>query len=189
MNKRIVCLSGPSGVGKTSYIKRLTKKYNFLLPQTVTTRKKRDDDGPHYRYIDKEEFIEMTYKKYFAEWDEYLGHYYGTSMASIDNILQAKNSAGCILDITPKSCLDIKNLYPNALIISLLPDNPEWLLTRLQKRNNQPLEEIIQRMETVQSIVQNSLQLGENLVYANYSEDSWDETFAQIETIIFNGAE
>ncbi len=184
MRGRVVCLVSPSGVGKTSYAKRLVKKYNFVLPTVVTTRQQRSDDSENYQYISESIFFEMVRSGSFLEWDRYSNYYYGTLAQSVKEIIDSEHPSGVILDLTPVGCQKIKKLMPSAVVIALLPDNHVWLFERLISRNSQPPKEIQMRTKLLNSYLDEVNSLTCKKVYASFSPDSWDNTFEAIEKIV-----
>ncbi|MEK7527284.1 MAG: hypothetical protein AAB537_02650 [Patescibacteria group bacterium] len=183
---KVVCFVGPSGVGKTSYAKRLVEKHNFTLPTVVTTRQQRsDDDGKHYLYVTESIFIEMINSGSFLEWDRYSGHYYGTPLQSVEEMLNSGCYHGIVLDLTPDGCRKVKEKMPTTIIIALLPDDPAWLFKRLTSRNSQSPEEIQTRMNLLKSYLDDIESLICNRIYANFSPDSWDKTFEAIKQVVF----
>lgn len=185
MQGRVVCLVGPSGVGKTSYAKRLVKKYGFAVPTVITTRQRRSDDGENYQYVLESTFLEMVNSGFFLEWDKYSDYYYGTLAQSVKEIVDSKHPSGVILDLTPIGCQKVKKTIPSAVIIALLPDNPSWLFKRLISRNSQSPEEIQMRTKLLSSYLDEINLLTCKKVYTSFSSDSWDNTFAAIAKIIF----
>jgi len=184
----IVCFTGPSGVGKTSYTKRLIEKYNFILPTIATTRLRRTDDGNNYMYVSEALFLQMMENNSFVEWDKYLDCYYGTLLKDFNESLTLKNTNGLILDLTPNGCNKIKEMYPSAIIIAILPDDSSWLIKRLIDRNSQSIEEIKKRTGILEEYISKLKTLQCDFIYANYSEKSWDNTFKKIERIILKKA-
>lgn len=73
-NKKVISFVGPSGVGKTSYAKRLIEKHDFVLPTVATTRCPRTDDSNHYLYVTEATFLKMAISDNFIEWDNYLNY-------------------------------------------------------------------------------------------------------------------
>jgi len=185
MDCKVICFVGPSGVGKTSYAKRLMKKYNFIFPSVVVTRKQRSDDDECYLYVNESTFIEMVNSGRFIEWDKYSNYYYGTLLQSVEEIKRLGYHSGIVLDLTPNGCRGVKRAIPDAIIIALLPDNPEWLYERLKGRSSQPLEEIRARTNLLRSYLDEIELLACKKVYASFSPDSWNQTFKEIEDIIF----
>jgi len=185
MQGRVVCLVGPSGVGKTSYAKRLVKKYGFAVPTVITTRQRRSDDGENYQYVLESTFLEIVNSGFFLEWDKYSDYYYGTLAQSVKEIVDSKHPSGVILDLTPIGCQKVKKTIPSAVIIALLPDNPSWLFKRLISRNSQSPEEIQMRTKLLSSYLDEINLLTCKKVYTSFSSDSWDNTFAAIAKIIF----
>jgi guanylate kinase len=185
MQSKVVCFVGPSGVGKTSYAKRLVKKYGLAVPTVITTRQRRSDDGENYQYVSESTFLEMVKLGSFLEWDRYLNYYYGTLAQSVKEIINSKHPSGIILDLTPVGCQKVKKLMPSAVVIALLPDNPEWLIERLISRNSQISEEIQLRTKLLNSYLDEVNSLACKKVYASFSADSWDDTFEAIEKIVF----
>ncbi len=183
---KIVCLVGPSGVGKTSYAKRLMNKYNFVLATIVTTRRPRSDDGKNYQYVTETVFTEMIHSGVFLEWDKYSDYYYGTLAQNVEDAVCSGDCFGVVLDLTPNGCRKVVSAIPSAILVAVLPDNPSWLFERLRSRNSQPLEEIRERTKLLQHYLREIDLLACKKAYASFSPDSWDKTFEAIEQIIFS---
>lgn len=178
---KVICFVGPSGVGKTSYTKRLIGKYNFGLPTVVTTRQPRSDDDGRYLYVTDPTFIEMVSSDYFLEWDRYSDYYYGTLLRSVEEFANSVHHCGVILDLTPRGCRKVKKLIPTAIVIALLPDDPAWLFERLISRSSQSLEEIQRRTNLLKGYLDEVELLNCTKIYASFSPESWDKTFEAVE--------
>jgi len=181
---KIVCFVGPSGVGKTSYIKRLVRAFGFQVPAVVTTRKSRVDDGQNYIYLSKSEFLRMISEKKFIEHDSYNGYYYGTIKDTVMEIFHSSKACGCVLDLTPEGCRQVKAVIPEAIIISLLPDDVGWLKKRLFERGFDSSKAIRQRTKILESFIEDVKNLDSRIIYCNYNPESWDSTFSEIVSII-----
>ncbi|MCL5781921.1 MAG: AAA family ATPase [Patescibacteria group bacterium] len=182
---KIVCLVGPSGVGKTSFTRRLTERYDLRLPTVVTTRKARIDDDGRYKYVTEEEFVSMIGQDYFLEWDKYMDYYYGTPMHCIPGMATCSLDRIMLLDLTPKGCLKVRTKFPDALIIALLPDDPTWLETRLIGRNSQPMSEIKARVRLLHEYLAEIERLPDcKKVFVSFSPESWDRTSEEIASLI-----
>lgn len=182
---RTVCLVGPSGVGKTSYARRLVNTRGFALPSVVTTRQRRSDDDGRYRYVTDPIFAKMVDSGQFLEWDKYSHYRYGTLRESVEEIINSGRFSGIILDLTPTGCQKVLEVIPKAIVIALLPDDPKWLFERLMSRGSQPRQEINARTRLLESYLAEMNRLVCKKVYARFASSSWDNTFREIETAIF----
>ena len=135
MNKQgiLLIISGPSGSGKGTIVERLCEKNNFSLSISATTRKPREyeKDGVHYFFHTREEFEKMRDRKELLEWAEFCGNYYGTPRKYVTEQLMAGNNV---------------ILYPEGVLIFMVPPNLEELGNRLTKRGTEDKETINKRL-------------------------------------------
>ena len=85
--KKLIILTGPSGVGKGTVVKKiLGKEKNFWLSISATTRQPREGekDGENYYFLNQEKFKEMIEQSMFLEWAQFAGNYYGTPLSSVN---------------------------------------------------------------------------------------------------------
>jgi guanylate kinase len=135
---KLIIISGPSGVGKSSICKELVKRMdNACLSISVTTRPKSKDEvnGKDYRFISKEQFQERINKGLLLEYAEVFGHLYGTPKDMVEQALQAGKTT--ILEIDVKGARQIKMIYPDAVMIFILPPRQKDLAERMNKRGRE----------------------------------------------------
>lgn len=140
-------IAAPSGAGKSSLVKALLELDSKLAVSiSHSTRKPRgqEQNGREYWFIDVATFQDMVEKGDFVEWAEVHGNLYGTSKIAIEN--RVKNGEDVVLEIDWQGALQIKSLFPHAILIFILPPSWEELQQRLQRRGEDPLEVIETRM-------------------------------------------
>ncbi len=142
-NKKVVVISGYSGVGKSTLIKHVLKNFNQTkLSVSCTTRTPRpgEYDGQDYYFIDKNKFKTLIANNEFIEYTECFGNYYGTLKSEINQILD--NDLICILDIEFEGAYNVlvKNILGNDIdCVGILIEAPcrDDLKTRLIARGEQ----------------------------------------------------
>ncbi len=142
----LLIISGPSGSGKGTVVEQLCKKENFSLSISATTRAPREyeKDGIHYFFHTKEEFLLMQEHKELLEWAEFCGNYYGTPRKYVvEQLLQGKN---VILEIEVQGALQVKKIYPDGVLVFLMPPNLEELGKRLTNRGTEDKDTINRRI-------------------------------------------
>lgn len=142
----IVVISGPSGSGKGTIVNELIKNEQYALSISATTRKPRigEKEGIHYFFMSKEEFLEMINKEELVEWAEFCDNYYGTPKSYIeDKINKGKD---VILEIEVQGALQVKKIYPEAILIFIIPPSLTELKNRLLKRGTETSEIIEKRL-------------------------------------------
>lgn len=143
----LFCLSGPSGVGKDTLIHELQKTFPELRHSiSMTTRPPRSHEveGVHYYFTKRENFEKLVAQNEIIEYDEFCGHYYGTPLKPLVQAVEA--GIDVCFDITVKGSLRLKQLYPEAVLIFIMPPSRQTLLERLQKRRTEALEVIQKRL-------------------------------------------
>lgn len=109
-NGGVVCLVGPTGSNKNAVARELSEHYGMVKPATATTRPRRsDEEDSNYRFLDEAAFIAAREAGAFLETTVYSGHYFGTSAADIDSIVNAGKCAVIPIDIC--GALTLKNRY------------------------------------------------------------------------------
>jgi guanylate kinase len=140
-------VAAPSGAGKSSLVNSMLElDHHLALSVSHTTREPRgqEQQGREYHFIDEAEFRAMAKRGDFFEWAEVHGHLYGTSRAAIEQRIQGGQDV--VLEIDWQGALQIKNLFPNAILIFILPPSWEELLQRLKRRGEDRPEVIERRM-------------------------------------------
>lgn len=140
-------VAAPSGAGKSSLVKALLELDSHLAVSiSHTTRKPRgqEQDGREYWFVDEASFRGMIERGDFFEWAEVHGNLYGTSKPAVQQRLE--HGEDVILEIDWQGALQIKKLFPDAVLIFILPPSYEELLQRLHRRGEDQPDVIEQRM-------------------------------------------
>lgn len=144
----IFILSAPSGGGKTTMINRLTEVFpDIKLAVSYTTRSRRKGEvaGRDYHFVSEKKFAEMQTRREFAEWAKVHGALYGTPRAFLDG--RIRRGRDVLLDIDVQGAKKIKQRYPQAVSIFLLPPSWRELEKRLALRGTDRWESIRKRLE------------------------------------------
>jgi len=143
----LFAVAAPSGTGKSSLVKALLElDSHVVLSISHTTRKPRgqEQQGREYHFVDEASFRAMVQAGEFVEWAEVHGNLYGTSRGAIEDRIVGGHDV--LLEIDWQGALQIKRLFPNAVLIFLLPPSWDELLLRLQRRGEDDLAVIERRM-------------------------------------------
>ena len=141
-------VAAPSGTGKSSLVKSLLELDSHLVVSiSHTTRAPRgqEQQGREYHFIDTPTFRAKIEHGDFFEWAEVHGHLYGTSRAEIERRIAGGQDV--VLEIDWQGALQIKRIFPNAVLIFILPPSWDELLQRLERRGEDRPEVIAKRME------------------------------------------
>ena len=150
MNKEgiLIVVSGFSGAGKGTIMKALLERYdNYALSISATTRNPRpgEEEGKAYFFKTTEEFEKMIAKDDLIEYAMYVGNYYGTPKAYVEEQLRAGKDV--ILEIEIQGALKVKEKFPNTLLLFVTPPIAEELRKRLEGRGTETQEVIDGRMK------------------------------------------
>jgi len=145
--KRLIILTGPSGVGKGTVIKEILgidKKIWLSISATTREPREGEKDGENYYFLNQDKFKEMIQKNLFLEWAQFAGNYYGTPLSSVNE--KIKKGFTVLLEIEVEGARQIKEKFPNTLSIFLLPPDKEELERRIRNRATEKEEAIKKRL-------------------------------------------
>jgi guanylate kinase len=145
----IFVLSAPSGTGKSTLINRLFADIdNLSFSVSYTTRAPRvgESDGRDYFFVNNAEFDKMLADNDLVEWVQVYQHRYGTGRTWIHN--QIDNSRDVLLDLETAGAKRIKEIFPEATLIFLLPPSAQSLANRLRGRGKDTEEQISIRLQS-----------------------------------------
>ena len=155
---KLVLFSGPSGVGKDSVLDIvLSKDKNLKKSISLTTRAIRDKetDGKDYYFISTDKFNEMIDNGQVLEFAQYGKNFYGTPKAPIDKWLSEGKTI--ILKIEVQGAKKIKELYPDAVGIFIMPPSMDELEKRLRFRGTETEDDIKRRLDIAKGEIENSV--------------------------------
>ena len=141
----LIVISGFSGAGKGTLMKRLVGAYpNYALSVSMTTRAAREGEveGKEYFFATREQFEEKIRQEGFIEYASYCGNYYGTPRDYVEAWLEAGKDV--ILEIEIQAAMKIKEKYPDAVLLFVMPPSAGALRERLVGRGTET-EEVIQK--------------------------------------------
>lgn len=132
---QIVIISGPSGVGKSTITKKIVERLdNTCLSVSMTTRpkSKTEKNGKDYWFITKEEFQDRIDNGMLLEYADVFGNMYGTPKDKVDEMLEDGKTV--VLEIDVQGARQVKTVYPDAVMIFILPPSVKVLSERINKR-------------------------------------------------------
>ena len=181
---KLFVISAPSGTGKTSLIESaLADPYSSKtrLGISCTTREKRpkEEDGVSYFFISEQEFVNKVNKNEFLEYAEVFGNLYGTPR---DWVLSAlEEGENVILELDTQGALQVKEAFPKAKTIFIIPPSYEDLSNRLKKRAQDPIEEIQIRLKEARKEVDIGKDFDQIIV-----NNDFDEALHDLKQFIFS---
>jgi guanylate kinase len=147
----VFILSAPSGAGKTTLYNGLKQFYpEIKLSVSCTTRAKRRGEVPgrDYHFLSQRQFTARRRRGEFAEWAQVHDYFYGTPRAPLDRAVQAGRDI--LLDIDVQGARKIKELYPQAVAVFVLPPSIGELRRRLSARGTDDGKIIQRRLANAQ---------------------------------------
>ena len=144
---RLFVISGASGVGKSTVLKRvMEERKDLTFSVSATTRAPRpgEVDGESYYFVTKEQFEAMIARGEFLEYDAHMDNYYGTPAAQAEEKMK---KGSVILDIEPNGAFNVRKAMPDAVLIFIAPPSLEELHRRLSGRGDTSEEQMKLRLE------------------------------------------
>lgn len=142
----LIIVSAPSGAGKTSLIKEILRQDKQIkLSVSTTTRPPRinEIDGVHYNFVSVEQFEKLQQQNEFIEFAKVHQNYYGTSKTWVEQNLKQNDNVDILLEIDWQGAEQVKKIFPDAILIFILPPSLQILRQRLTDRKTDS-DEVIQ---------------------------------------------
>jgi len=145
---KIVIISGPSGVGKSTICKEVVKRLdNVCLSISVTTRPmaEAEVDGQDYWFLSQQQFRKRINEGSLLEYAEVFGHLYGTPKDKVEVALGAGKTI--ILEIDVQGAREVKSVCPDAAMVFIFPPTEKELAQRIKNRGREGMEAVEERLE------------------------------------------
>ena len=169
-------VSGPSGVGKSTICKEVVKRIEDAhISVSVTTRPKGEGevDGRDYWFVSKEQFEQRIKEGGFLEYAEVFGHLYGTPKDKVDEAPLAGKTV--ILEVDVQGGRRAKAMYPDAVMIFVLPPTQKELAERMNLRGRGDAEVAEERLDGASGEIAAAWQYYDNMVINDDLEQAVNE--------------
>ena len=176
----MICITGPSGTGKSSICHGLLAHDDHLaFSISTTSRAPRpgDVDGQHYHFVSREVFKSLIAQGRFYEYAEVYGNLYGTQRQVVDELLGQGRDV--LLDIDVQGSLNVQKLRPDAVLIFIKPPSLDALRKRLEGRQQDAAEVIERRLRFAEEEIAQADKFGHLVV-----NEQLAQTIAQVRAII-----
>jgi guanylate kinase len=185
---RLFVITGPSGVGKGTLIRRLLERMPELeLSVSATTRAPRagERDGIDYHFMSEDEFDRMVREGRFLEHASYSGKRYGTPRSEVEPRLAAGRSV--VLEIEVQGARQIREAMPDAVQVFIAPPSPAALRTRLENRGTDQPEAIARRLAAAEDELAARTEFG-HVILNDDLELATEELVALVNAIVQAGS-
>ena len=171
----MLIISGPAGSGKGTVNAHLLNTGEFVYSVSATTRAPRpgEKNGVSYHFISKEDFLSRINSGDMLEYTEYCGNFYGTPKKEAEAVLESGKNL--ILEIEVDGAHQVKEKYPDAILIMLLPPSFSIQENRLRSRGTETEEKILARLERTKE----ELADVSSYDYVVYNYDGMDKAAAE----------
>ena len=171
----LLVVSGPAGSGKGTVNSRLIATGDFVFSVSATTRAPRpgEVDGVNYHYITREDFESRIESGEMLEYTDYCGNYDGTPKKEAEQVLNSGKNL--ILEIEVEGAENVKRIYPDAVLVLLLPPSYSVQESRLRGRGTETEEKILLRLARAKEEVERA----GSYDYVVYNHDGRDAEAAE----------
>ncbi|MEB3314090.1 MAG: guanylate kinase [Cyanobacteriota bacterium] len=181
---QLILLTGPSGVGKGTLLQGLCQRHpNFRVSVSATTRAPRpgEVEGKDYYFVSREQFQNLIDQGALLEWAEFAGNYYGTPKAPVMEKLAA--GQGVILEIELEGARQVRQTFPDALQVFVLPPSLTELEHRIRQRGQDSEAAIARRLHRAQVEIEAAPEFDVQIV-----NDQLESALQQLEQVILQTA-
>lgn len=183
---RIIVVSGPSGVGKSTICRRLCAELPAEFSVSWTTRGPRpgERDGVDYRFVSEAAFDELLARNGFAEHAEVYGRRYGTPLEAVERAIAAGRSI--VLEIDIHGATQVRRRFADSRMLFLLPPTPQEQERRIISRRTDSRDEISRRLARADGEIRHAQETG---VYDRFFiNENVDAAVAEIRDWLETGA-
>lgn len=149
----LLVLSGPAGSGKGTVVSHILSRdpahYAFSVSATTRSPRVGEQDGVQYHFLTRDEFQQRIDTGAMLEYTNYCGNYYGTPRKEVEEQLHAGKNV--ILEIEVQGAMHVKEQFPEAVLVMVLPPDFATLESRLRGRHTNTEEDIQNRLQTART--------------------------------------